>query len=252
MMDNNLADLFLNPEIKINSNTTDVFFKNSYTKQTYNLGYNRFIDNKFEIGVNLTYCKVQNLGYYINTSDSTSFILTEQLNAKYFGGELHLIKQKKETKKGLKSFHGFRVGLGYLNRKSNTVKGGTFVKDTLDYISGESRFIQEIKEVKNIYDQNLNAKVGLFNFNIKYTIMLEKKLTDRISIIGGIDIPLMRLFFFNGNIKSGIGLNTEDFFTGFQSYSLYTNNSKSFNKNFAYSLKKNQATCLKLGIKYLF
>ena len=67
----------------------------------------------------------------------------------------------------------------------------------------------------------------------------------------GVEVPIIRLFFYNDKaFVPGVSLNTESFFTGFNSFALDTRNSESFNKNVAYSLKKHHATSLNLGIRF--
>jgi hypothetical protein len=181
------------------------------------------------------------------------FITSDQLNANYLGGEIKLFKRREVNKLGTSFFHGVRIGAGHLSRKSNTIQGGDFAFDTLQSIYSKHIFVESIKKAKNIKDYKLNVNIDLFNFNIKYTLLIEQKLSEKFSVFGGFDIPLIRLFFYNDvKFQTGVELNTESFFTGFKSYSLNTKSSESFNKNFAYSLKKNQATSLKLGVKYLF
>jgi len=255
MMDNHSYLLFLKPRIKHIDNKDFVIYRKALTKQTYYFGYNVLFKNNFNLGFKIGYCKVQNLGYSIRTNDTSGFIIVNQLKSNYFGGEIDFLKQIKVNKLGTNFIHGVRIGGGKLFRKPNDIKGGV-VADLNPKISSKyekKSFTQEVYEVKDIKMYSIGDINDLYHFNIKYTFLVEQKITDKLSFLAGIDIPLIRLFFYNSvTFQTGLELNTDDFFTGLKSYSLQVGDSESFNKNFAYSLKKNHATSLKLGVKYFF
>jgi hypothetical protein len=142
--------------------------------------------------------------------------------------------------------HGLTIGGGILSGR-NSIVSLTYGDEEIDP-NGISKTNQYLS--KEILEYDLGYKVRLYDLYLNYTFQYLFKVGKRTTLFTGFELPLLRLFFYNSQVKFGLSLNDESFFTSYESYVPHIGNQMSANKNFAYSLKKTNSFSLNFGVRY--
>ncbi|MGV6861216.1 MAG: hypothetical protein ACWA41_05565 [Putridiphycobacter sp.] len=232
---------FVSPQKQQIDSVNVMFFRKHRFKKTLNLSYSRIYASGFQIITSINFSRITPMGNRVSESDTSVFYYAKKYYSNWLSLNLNFAKAVEMDEK-VTFIHGIVIGGGLLSNNNDEIKGV--------YSKGIPKFQDEI-EFDHVETFHTGVKPSLLNFNLRYDFTLEFKAGKNISLFTGFKIPIIRLFTYNDiSFQPGVKLNTDSFFTSYNSYSVYTNNVESFNKNLAFSLKKNQAFGLKLGIKY--
>src|SRR5690554_7214984 len=133
-------------------------------------------------------------------------LMTENLVADYFGGNFRMLFDP--FKKNNFRF-GFTIGGGVLTGRDKTVS--LAYKSEEINPNGTSKTRKFISESAS--DYNLGYQVKLYDLYLNSTFQYHLKIGKKTSLFTGIELPLLRLFFFNSQTRLGLSLNNENFFT---------------------------------------
>ena len=239
--------LFFKQKLINKNNSVYIENKKILFKGNYSLKLNFILPKKNNtISASLNYSKVGFKGKWVNLNDSTNFWIASSKHSNYFGADIRYLTRIEKTEK-FEVQQGVNLGFGIL--ESSNSKISMAEKKTSQYSQSYSKEGSTEVEVPFVYDLGFVPKVK--DIYLNYSFLIEYDLLPNIGVYVGVEVPIIRLFFYNDKaFVPGVSLNTESFFTGFNSYALDTRNSESFNKNVAYSLKKHHATSLNLGIRF--
>lgn len=217
----------------------------NYFRTAYSLrAYISSKSGKHMFGVGIRYSRSTNYWGRVHHPDSmSSMLMTENLVADYIGGNFRMLFNP--LKKNNIRF-GFTIGGGMLYGRDRTVSLA-HESEEIDP-NGLSKTRRFLSEDASVY--NLGYKVKLYDLYLNGTFQYHFKIGKKTTLFTGIELPLLRLFFFNSQTKFGLSLNNENFFTSYESYTPFIGDQVSANKNFAYSLKKTNSLSLNFGICY--
>lgn len=242
-LDNNHTGKFLSPKLTENDGKLFIIRKDRRIKSSYSLRYN-FVNtkNNSSIGIGFRYSSLMAMGTYIKVENVGGLKFFEPFRSDYFGLNLRYLKLISDDDVFI--YFGTTIGFGQVYRRNKKLRVGTF-----DNNSSWDKLI-EVESTENI---NIPLIKDLRDVNLNVNCILEKKITHYFSVSVGFEIPIIRFFFYNDRIfVPGISINNEDFFTGFDSFIMNVDNVNTMNHNFAYSLKKSNASSLNVGLRYYF
>ncbi|PKR82007.1 hypothetical protein CW751_01330 [Brumimicrobium salinarum] len=199
---------------------------------------------KHLFGVGVRYSRsTNNRGRVYHPDSLFSMLMTENLVADYIGGNFRMLFNPLKSNK---LRFGFTIGSGMLSGRNKTISLA-HESEEIDP-NGVSKTRKYLSE--DVSDYNLGYQVKLYDLYLNGTFQYHLKIGKKTTLFTGIELPLLRLFFFNSQTRLGLSLNNESFFTSYESYVPSIGDQVSANKNFAFSLKKTNSLSLNFGICY--
>src|SRR5690554_1593678 len=217
----------------------------NYFRTAYSLrAYISSKSGKYLFGIGVRYSRSTNYWGRVYHPDSMfSMLMTENLVADYIGGNFRMLFN---PLKNNNLRYGFTIGGGILSGRDKTVSLAHESEEINP--NGLSKTRRHLSEDVSVY--NLGYQVKLYDLYLNGTFQYHFKIGKKITLFTGIELPILRLFFFNSHTKLGLSLNNESFFTSYTSFTPSIGDQVSANKNFAYSLKKTNSLSLNFGICY--
>lgn len=246
------SSIFAIPKLKQVDNSSIMKYYKVLTKQTYTLRYNRINKKRtLEYGLGINYCKVRIFGLKLS-----NFYLVKPFYGRSIGGEINILGRFEDTDNNKNTFaflSGLRIGGSYIFQTPKEIKVAKFKKE-LSINDNNPFYYKKINEVDSIQNFDFNLKPNVKNLYLKWSFIGDIRLNSKFSLNLGLDIPILRFFFYNHyKFLSGVFLFSTSFFTPiFKSYNFDLVHDEYLNENLAFSLKKSQATNINIGIKYHF
>ncbi|MEO9534379.1 MAG: hypothetical protein ABJG68_05225 [Crocinitomicaceae bacterium] len=238
---------FYNISTEANDSGLTLINKPTNFRPSLNLRLN--VTNKsqsFYFGVGFKYAPVKNYWNKLQHPDSTSSIfITENIKTDYIGGTLRFLF---DPIKDIKIIGGFTIGGGKLFGRSSEVQ----VTNPVPPIASPGNSKKIKYDINEPTTMDLGYQIELWDLYLNYTFQYLFNTGKNLTFYVGFEIPFLRLFFYNSQVKTGLELNNDSFFTSLQNFTPIVGDQSSGNKNLAYSLKKTHTSSLNFGIRYHF